>query len=698
MPDPTSRAAPSAPNSLDAVGSPPPRAVTVRSVLIGLLGVILVCGLTPYNDFAMSNTFLVGNFLPIGVVLILLVLLLLVNGPLLTFAPSHALREGELVVALGMMLAACSLPSSGLMRYLPAGIVAIQNQSITNNDYARALQAANVPRWLLPEVTNTATVTDDDVFRFYRFRSPDGAVPWAAWVRPLAVWGVFAALLWGLMACLSLIVRRQWTENERLAFPLASVYTSLIEAPPPGRALNRLFASPGFWIAAGAVFFVHSVNAIHTYVPRFPEMPIGYNLHAILIEDPWRFLDYGAKEATIYFSILGMVYFVQTRAAFSIWAFYLLFQVVKVVVETGGMTFSDGMRQDQTFGGLLVFAAFVLYVGRHHWWMVIRHMLPFLRRPDDDREPSRYLPYAVLGWGAVLCFAGLVAWLMAAGASLVAAALTMACVALLMMTIARIVAETGLIFVQINWSVERLWIYPIQLVSPAARIDAPSLFFSGWMAHTFHDLRESFATFFQSAVRVADGVAYERTRRWRSTLGFLLAIALALVVGYGVSAVSMLWVEYNYAEPLGYRPDPTVSIYANENAVRGKVFDPAVKYAAGTVTETPREIGLNVTIGAAVVGACSVLRLTLPWWPLHPIGFIVAYTFAGQKIWFSVFLGWLAKTLLLRLGGASLLQRVKPVFIGLIVGEAFAAAFWLVFSLGMHWSGHEYRRILLLPG
>src|SRR4051812_41373876 len=44
----------------------PQRAITWRSVLIGLAGVVLICALTPYNDYALNNTFLVGNNLPVG--------------------------------------------------------------------------------------------------------------------------------------------------------------------------------------------------------------------------------------------------------------------------------------------------------------------------------------------------------------------------------------------------------------------------------------------------------------------------------------------------------------------------------------------------------------------------------------------------------------------------------------------------------
>jgi len=42
----------------------PVRAVTWRSVLLGLVGVVSICALSPYNDWVVSNTFLIGNFMP----------------------------------------------------------------------------------------------------------------------------------------------------------------------------------------------------------------------------------------------------------------------------------------------------------------------------------------------------------------------------------------------------------------------------------------------------------------------------------------------------------------------------------------------------------------------------------------------------------------------------------------------------------
>jgi hypothetical protein len=51
----------------------------------------------------------------------------------------------------------------------------------------------------------------------------------------------------------------------------------------------------------------------------------------------------------------------------------------------------------------------------------------------------------------------------------------------------------------------------------------------------------------------------------------------------------------------------------------------------------------------------------------------------------------------LRFGGARLFQRCRPVFIGIIFGEALAAGFWMLISLGLAWAGAGYEPIRLLP-
>ncbi len=685
------------PKSGQLTTEPRPRAVTFRSIFVGLLGVLFICGLTPYNDYAVANTFLVGNFLPIGLVLFLMVLILLINAPLRKLAPNFAIREGELAVITAMLLVSCAIPSSGLMRYLPTTIVSVYTQSAERPDYAQTIAKAGVPQWLLPESTGQTPeeIGNSDTFRYYRARSPDGTIPWSSWVRPMFTWGILIALLWAMLMLLSLLVRRQWTENEKLAFPLASVYSSLIESPEPGRMVNSLFRSWGFWIAVGSVFVVHSINALHTYTPTVPQIPLGYNFWELFADDPWRHATSGFKQATLYFSMIGIAFFLQTKVAFSLWGFFILLQVAHMILGGAQVNFSEQMKHDQTFGGMLMMTGVLLWIGRHHWWMIIRHMFGFVR---TDETESRYLPYAFAGWATVVCFAGVVAWFVAVGMTIGGGIVLTLALTMMFMMIARVVAETGLIFGQINWHTYRIWYYPMLLSPNQFQTTPTNFFFSGWMTTLFHDLRESFAPFFQQGVRVADAAAYERSHRWRTSVTFLLAIVLALGVGYVTAAASTLWTEYNYFSTMAARPQSPINDYAMTAAPKHQILDVSASYADGLVQEDGQTTGINIGIGAAIVAVTAVLRLTLTWWPFHPIAFIVLYSYATQMVWFSIFIGWLAKVVLVRMGGSSLLKGAKPVFIGLVVGEASAAGVWLVTSLIVNWMGYEYQQIFLLPG
>ncbi len=72
------------------------------------------------------------------------------------------------------------------------------------------------------------------------------------------------------------------------------------------------------------------------------------------------------------------------------------------------------------------------------------------------------------------------------------------------------------------------------------------------------------------------------------------------------------------------------------------------------------------------------LRQRFLWWPLHPLGYPMASTFAMRNMWFSVLVAWAAKSLVLRYGGVPVYERSRPFFLGLILGDFFNIAFWLV--------------------
>ncbi|HCL31000.1 MAG TPA: hypothetical protein DIC52_21540, partial [Candidatus Latescibacteria bacterium] len=77
------------------------------------------------------------------------------------------------------------------------------------------------------------------------------------------------------------------------------------------------------------------------------------------------------------------------------------------------------------------------------------------------------------------------------------------------------------------------------------------------------------------------------------------------------------------------------------------------------------------------------------WWPLHPIGFIISNGWLTGQIWFAVFIGWGAKNLIMKYGGTRTYLRLKPLFLGLILGEAVSAGTWLVLDYLLGGTGNR---------
>ena len=103
--------------------------------------------------------------------------------------------------------------------------------------------------------------------------------------------------------------------------------------------------------------------------------------------------------------------------------------------------------------------------------------------------------------------------------------------------------------------------------------------------------------------------------------------------------------------------------------------------------EAPPKINrpLHVLYGAIAITAIGTARLLWTSFPLHPLGLLMLNNWAVGKIWFSIFLCWALKSILLRWGGAPAYRHARFFFIGLLIGESLAGLFWIVFGFFYHW-------------
>src|SRR5438067_1861288 len=226
-----------------------------------------------------------------------------------------------------MMLIGACLASSGFMRYLGPLPLSVFYFGKTNH-WAPIME--HVPTWLVP-----ATDRDDPILvRFFEGSPAGWPVPWAAWVRPLLAWTALFLALYGLQVCLAALFRRPWVEAERLSFPLVQLPLEMARAPEPGAAVAPFFRSPLMWLGFGLVTVIHTVNGFNAFYPSLPAINRTVNFGLVFTSRPWSAI--GIYNVEIYFSVIGMVYLLPTEVAFSLWFFYLLSRITRVIRVAAG--------------------------------------------------------------------------------------------------------------------------------------------------------------------------------------------------------------------------------------------------------------------------------------------------------------------------------------------------------------------------
>jgi hypothetical protein len=73
-------------------------------------------------------------------------------------------------------------------------------------------------------------------------------------------------------------------------------------------------------------------------------------------------------------------------------------------------------------------------------------------------------------------------------------------------------------------------------------------------------------------------------------------------------------------------------------------------------------------VGGSLMALLTALHYRLSWWPLHPLGLVAGIVFKVRWAFLPVFLGWLSKRTILRIGGVAGLERGKPFFLGAMAG------------------------------
>ena len=681
--------------------------MTFKGIVLGLIGACLICGLSYLNDAVMGQTYLVGNNMPISVYGSLVLFLLLVNPLLRLFGRRAAFSGGELAVALAITLAACTIPGSGLMRTFTASLVLPHHYERVEPGWKEQKVVERAPARMLADVSRNDTIVVNGFIQGLgqgKQHISLRQIPWYAWTRTLAFWLPLILTLWVALIALAVVVHRQWADHEQLAYPIAMFTDALLptgEEAAGGVLRNRLF-----WIGAAAVLVIHLNNYGCLWFPRYLiqiQTMLDFSSLSVLFPTltkgggGWWPLLY----APVYFTPIAFAYFLATDVSLSLGLGGYLFTYITGVFAGygvamgGGSYFGPKILSFLGFGAYLGMFLVILYTGRHYYGSVFRRA--FGLRSGENVGPSAV-------WAArafALCFGVFSASLMVLGLDWPLALFYTAATVMLFLVMSRILAETGIFFIQPYWvpTAILMGFMGVKAIGPDA------LLIMCLLSTVFLvDPRESLMPFVVNALKLADmkGEKIGRTSVWcvvAVVVGLAVAVPVTLYYQYDHGAnmsdgwATLMVPKFAFLETLQVhqRLEAQGSLQLSESLHGWQRF--AHLSPDGTMVA-------SFAVGLALVILFTMARYRFPRWPLHPVIFLMWYsTYTGRVFCASLLIGWFIKVAVTKYGGAAGYQKLKPLMFGLIAGDMLGGIVPIVIGFIYHAiTGEIPKPFRVMPG
>jgi len=549
--------------------------------------------------------------------------------------PRAALSPGELMTIYMMLAVAGTFCSHDLLQVMIPMLSFPKYFANPQNNWEEVL-LKHIPSWSIlsgdREALTGIAVGNASLYR------PNVLL---AWWRPLAFWLVFLMALMGALMSINLFFRQQWTERERLSFPVIQIPLML------STQLRELLRNRYFWLAFGITASIDVINGVNHFYPNLPEIPIvrAFTFTDYFVERPWSAI--GNTEVNLYPFVIGLTFFMPADLAFSCWFFYILYKLQLVAAAAIGVQELPGFpfTSEQAAGGYLALGLLAVWLSRRHFAGVVRTILGKPGGADESGEPISYRANLALFTACVAC---LVYQGCKLGVSWHLMVVFLIIFFLYSIAIARMRAELGPPAHDLHY------IGPDALIHNA--LGTHNLGTGNVAGFTmFYWFNRAYRAHFSA--HSIEGFKTAQVRRIVAR-SMMIAMAIAVVVG----AISAFWAVLHALYVHGYSGRPAGDAFAREawNKMAGWLTFPQKPRVAAT---------LATAFGLLFALALGAMRMRFAWWLWHPVGYATATSWSMDRLWFCIFVGWLAKALITRYGGAQLYRRSLPFFVGLVMGE-----------------------------
>lgn len=513
-------------------------------------------------------------------------------------------------------------------------------------------------------------------------------IPWGSWLPTILFWWMFQAVFVIFTVSISTILRKQWIDLEMMPFPQTIVAYQLIEkVTSTEKGLIKRFGKP--FVVGLILGFVVQIPIFMTYTfPWFPDI-YNWKVNTCLFGSTWitpdsplagiaaiqTFNKWPPFAAVFYLAPVNIL--MSSLLWFLIYA--ILTQIAYVQGYYTGLLDLPGCGRNwcgmqipgagepfkwnavSNIGGPIGLTLFYLILNRKYIANTIRaatgRMSPERLREFEENEPVSYRTAYTL---FIASFIAIVLLFLACDFSLYAAMVMPIIAFIVWIASVRIFGIVGFNAVTYGgYGTGFVWLmWPVR-PDPVTREWVMSML----MQRTF--ITDGYGYGWPGALPAALSSYRMGSLTKTSNRNIFKAVILASVIAPLTALIGMIWMFYAF----GASRLPIYSWFNSDIVWR------FVQPGAHENWPAAQPWVVQAAAGVVLVGALSFLHARFVWFPLEPIGFLMATTGHTllEGVWTTLLVAWIAKTITLRIGGSKAYEAYgAPTASGMVVGTIIA--------------------------
>lgn len=579
-------------------------------------------------------------------VVFILLIFSCINLLLKKYIPKWSFSQSELMTIYIMLSIATAISGYDMMQCL-VSLIGTPTWYATPENEWNELFVQHLPTWISIKDKDVLKGFFDGETSLYKMEYLKG------WVLPSISWIGFTVVLIFVMLCINIIIRKQWIDNEKLAYPIVRLPFEITRDNVVADFFKRRSLWLGFALAGG----IDLVNGLNYFFPALPFIPVKpYNIGFLFTQKPWDAIGY--IPVSFYPFVIGLGFLMPLDLAISTWFFYLFWKMQLVFGSLTGLnSIPDYPLQARQVGGTwIALLLFSMWIGRTYFANLIKRV--FTRRAEDDDDRMYKMSFIGVFLGTVF----LVLFANRAGMSLMVAIVFFVIYLALSTAITRIRAELG------PPAHDMYGAGPDYILTGilgtrrlgTSNLTAISLFY--WInreAYRTHPMPHILEGFKLAQLTGANARKLSYAMILAAFMGSLSCFWAFLHIGHHLGVSTKLYGRTWFAREAFSRLQQWIS-YPPDTDVMGLLF---------------MGIGFVFTMGL------MILRLRFLWWQLHPVGYAVSGWWIISILWFPILISSVIKWIFLKYGGIKKYRQAIPFFIGLILGEYVMGSLWSLFGI-----------------